>query len=249
MRHRFLPLAVLSATLLSSPALHAELGSIVPVTLALTVTSVSGALPDADRDGVPDWEKEIESATRYTYDYKTKFVTAKLTNAAFLNEMVKKGVITDVNYSLVAALDDEAAPLGFYLVRKGEVTIVTTPIDVTAYLNFNSMADSFLVTTSAKYIAQLSQGTITSENYNATLSLKGPVEMGILPFQGGGMYSAEIRFDAAKDLYLISAARITSVAGAYLSAEEDEQAITVEGSISFGASKPMDVAIFPVPND
>jgi len=247
--HRFFPIAVVSATLLSSPALHAELGSIAPVTLALTVTSVTGALRDADQDGVPDWEKETESATKYTQEFKTKFVTTKLTNAVFLNELVNDAVIADTNYSLVMALDGDGVPFGFYLIRKGEATIVTTPVNVTQHLYFQSMGDSFLVTTSAKYTAQLNSSGGTTETYNATLGVKGPVEMGILPMQGGGMYNASFRYDLAKDIYLMSSAKITSVAGAYLSPGDDEQPVSVEGSINFGASKPMDVAIFPIQND
>jgi hypothetical protein len=250
MMHRFLPLAVVSTTLLSSPVLHAELGSVAPVTLALTVTSVTGALPDGgDQDNLPDWERETESATKYTYELKTKFVTTKLTNAVFLNELVSEGVIADVNYTLVMALDGDAVPFGFYLIRKGETTIVTTPVDVTNYLYFQLMAESFLVTTSSKYTAQLNSSGGTTESFNATLGVKGPVEMGSLSFQGCGMYNANLRFDMAREIYVMSSAKITSVAGGYLSAEEDEQSPTVEGSISFGASKPMDVAIFPVQND
>jgi hypothetical protein len=249
MMRRVLPLAVVSSVLLSSPVLHAELGSIAPVTLVLTVTSVSGALPDADKDGVPDWEKESESATKYTYDYKTKFVTTKFTNAVFLNELVSEGVIADVNYSLVMALDGDAVPFGFYLVRKGESTIVTTPVDVTNYLYFQLMAESFLVTTSSKYTAQLNSSGGTTESYSATLGVKGPVEVGNLHFQACGMYNANLRFDMAREIYVMSSAKITSVAGGYLSAEENEQSLTIEGSINFGASKPMDVAIFPIQND
>jgi hypothetical protein len=249
MMHRFLPLAVVSSALLSSPALHAELGSIAPVTLVLTVTSVSGALPDADKNGVPDWDKETSTATKFTYDYKTKFVTTKLTNAVFLNELVSKGVIADVNYSLVMALDKDAVPFGFYLVRKGESTIVTTPVDVTNYMYFQMMAESFLVTTSSKYTAQLSNNVVTSESFDAALGVKGPVELGNLQFQAGGMYNASIRFDKTRDMYVMSSAKITSVAGGYLSAEEDEQSLAIEGSINFAASKPVDVAIFPVQND
>jgi hypothetical protein len=248
MMRRLLPLAVLAA-LGSSPVLHAELGSVAPVTLALTVTSVVGALPDANRDGVPDWEKETDSATKYTYDYKTKFSTSKLTNAVFLNELVKENVIADTNYSLVVALDGDGAPFGFYLIRKGETTIVTTPVDVTDYLYFYSMAESFLVTTAAKYTEQLNKLGGISSSYSSTVAVKGPVQLGVLPMQGAGMYNASFRFDAAKDLYLMSSAKITSVAGAYLEPEDDEQPIALEGTISFGASKAMEVGVFPVQNN
>lgn len=246
MKSRFLPLTALSATLLSSPVLHAEPGSITPVTLALTVTSLTGALPDADKDGAADWDKETQTATLHTYDYKNKYVVGKLTNAVFLGALVEQNVIADVNYSLVMALDDEAKPFGFYLIRKGEATIVTTPIDVTDYLYFTSMADTFLTSTSLRYTEQLSNSVVTSSTYSATVSLKGPVQLGIAPLlQACGMYSANVRYDAAQDFYLMTSAKITSVAGGYLDAGEDKQPVTVEGSINFAASKAVNVAIFP----
>ena len=246
MMRRFPPLALVFSTLLASPVLHAELGSIAPVTLVLTVTGLSGALPDANQDGVPDWEKRTSTATKYTYEYKTKYVTTKLTNAALLSELVKDNVIADVNYSLVMALDDKAAPFGFYLVRKGETTIATTPVNVTGYLHFNSMADIFLTATSLKYTEQLSNSVATSSSYNTNIELKGPVEIGMPPLlQAYGMYSASIRYDAAQDLYLTTSAKITSVTGGYLAAGENEQPVTVEGSINFAAAKAVDVAIFP----
>jgi len=239
--HRFLPLAVVSSTLLSSPALHAELGSIAPVTLVLTVTGLSGALPDANKDGEADWEKETQSATQYTYDYRTRFTTTKLTNAAFLSGLLEDGVIADLNYTLVVASDDEATPFGFYLIRKGEKTIVTTPINVTSRLYFTSMADSFLTSTTLKYTE-----TANSSSLSAVASVKGPVQIGISPLlQAFGMYSANARYDAAQDIYLTTSAKITSVVGGFLDAEEDEQPITVEGSINFAAAKAVNVAVFP----
>ena len=244
---RFLPLAVASAALFASPVLHAEPGSIAPVTLVLTVTSLTGALPDADKDGVADWDKETTTSTLYTYDYKTKFVTAKLTNAVFLSSLVQQGVIADVNYSLVMASDDEATPFGFYLIRKGENPIVTTPINVTDYLYFTSMAETFLTSTTVKYTEKLSNSVVTSSSYSASVSVKGPVQMGIAPLlEACGMYSASLRYDAAKDLYLMTSAKIASVAGGYLAAEENEQPVTVEGSINFAASKAVDISIFPL---
>ena len=249
---RRLPLALVSSALFSAPVLHAdpEPGSIAPVTLVLTVTGVAPALPDANKDGVSDWEKittSNSSPPKGTYEFKSKYVTTKLTNAAFLAAMVERGVVADVNYSLVVAFDDEGAPFGFYLIRKGESTIITTPIDVTNHLYFGSMSDTFLTAMSLKE-TQLWNGEIWLPlSFSNSVSLKGPVQLGIAPLlEAFGMYSATLRYDAGKRVYLTTGAKITSIAGGYLDAEENEQPITVEGSINFAAAKAVDdIAIFP----
>jgi len=252
MMRRLLPLTLVSSVLFSAPVLHAAPGSIAPVTLVLTVTGVAPALPDADKDGFPDWEKETasttSSSTKGTYEFKSKYVTTKLTNAAFLAAMVERGVVADVNYSLVVAFDDEGAPFGFYLIRKGESTIITTPIDVTNHLYFGSMSDTFLTAMSLKE-TQLWNGEIWLPlSFSNSVSLKGPVQLGVAPLlEAFGMYSATLRYDAGKGVYLTTGAKITSIAGGYLDAEENEQPITVEGSINFAAGKAVDIAIFPRP--
>lgn len=249
---RRLPLALVASALLSAPVLHADPvpGSIAPVTLVLTVTGVSGALPDADKDGLSDWEKITTSSTssppKGTYEFKSKYVTTKLTNAGFLAAMVERGVVADENYSLVVAFDGDGAPFGFYLIRKGESTVITTPIDVTNHLYFGSLSDTFLTAMSLKETQQWSGEAWVPLSLSNTISLKGPVQLGIAPLlEAFGMYSASLRYDAGKEIYLTTGAKITSVVGGYLDAEENEQPITVEGSVNFGAAKAVDVAIFP----
>jgi len=235
---RLLPLVVFASTILFSPRLHALDGSITPVTLSLTFIRVVGTLPDADKNGQPDAGRESHTATKDTYEFKTKFVAQKITNAVFLNEVKNEGLIDDLNYSLVMALDNNARPIGFYLIRKGEATIVTPPIDVTQYLSFVPVEGDFLVAMAMKTTVQASNGSV-KYTYSESFSAKGPVEMRVLPFPAQGMFDGAFSLDSAKECYLMSSAKITAVTGG------DEYG-PIEGSIAFAASKAVDITPFTV---
>jgi hypothetical protein len=239
MRLRFFSsLAALSAAVLTLPTLHAaEPGSIAPVTLVLTATSAIGALPDADRDGEPDFEKSTSTDTSESYEFKTKFVTTKLTNAAFISHLVATDTIPDANYSLVMAFGADATPLGFFVIRKGETPLVTQPVDVSDYFAFTAATEGVVVGSAKTNVQYNANGSVKSASASASWSVKQALSLVIREQPAFGMFSLDFNFNPANNRYLVSSAKISSIAGG-------DEFSTLEGSINIAASQAADISLF-----
>jgi hypothetical protein len=229
---------VLSVSLIPLSNFHAaEPGSIAPVTLVLTATSAIGALPDADKDGLPDYEKSTETATSESYEFKTKFVATKLTNAAFINHLVATDAIPDANYSLVMAFGADATPLGFFVIRKGETPLVTQPVDVSDYFAFTAASEGVVVGSAKTNVQYNANGSVKSASGSASWSVKQALSLLIREQPAAGMLSLAFKFNPASNRYLVSSASIASISGG------DEFSV-LEGSIKIAASKAADISLF-----
>lgn len=215
-----------------------ELGSIAPVTLALTVTSVTGGFPDADKNGSPDFEKSSSSDTTYTYEFKSKFVTSKITNASLINSMAEAHVIPNTNYKLVIAFDREAFPIDLFLIPKDGTTSSANPIHAGDYIETIGMATFWMTATTHKSVEKYNatNNTITPSNYWETFSVEAPFSLRIQSSHIDGLISLNAKYTPANGYFLVSPSKISSIVGCTWN-----RTSTIKGSINISSSTPTDI--------